>query len=108
MIENDILRLGKRDFSSRLFVGTGKFPSNRLMLEAIKASATEMVTVAVKRLDLDDTDNDDMLHHIDRERVQFLPNTSGARDAHEALSASRAARMMIFNSFTCRPMVLIE
>ncbi|MBD5343252.1 MAG: thiazole synthase [Bacteroides sp.] len=99
MIENDILRLGGRDFHSRLFVGTGKFPSNELMLQAIRASESEMVTVAVKRLDLDNIDEDDMLGHIDRQRVQFLPNTSGARDAREALIAARAARMIYQTDF---------
>lgn len=99
MIENDILRLGGRDFHSRLFVGTGKFPSNELMLKAIRASESEMVTVAVKRLDLDNVDEDDMLGHIDRQRVQFLPNTSGARDAREALIAARAARMIYQTDF---------
>ncbi len=96
---NDSLILGGREFTSRLFVGTGKFPSNSLMLEAIRASESEMVTVAVKRLDLDNTDEDDMLAHIDRQRVQFLPNTSGARDAREALVAARAARMIYGTDF---------
>lgn len=96
---NDKLTLGGREFGSRLFVGTGKFSSNQLMLEAIRASETEMVTVAVKRLDLDNTEEDDMLHHIDRTRVQFLPNTSGARDAREALTAARAARMIYGTDF---------
>ncbi|MDE6427848.1 MAG: thiazole synthase, partial [Muribaculaceae bacterium] len=94
-----MLRLGGRDFHSRLFVGTGKFPSNELMLQAIRASESEMVTVAVKRLDLDNIDEDDMLGHIDRQRVQFLPNTSGARDAREALIAARAARMIYQTDF---------
>lgn len=99
MIENDNLALGGRSFSSRLFVGTGKFSSNQLMLDAIRASGTEMVTVAVKRLDLDNVDEDDMLGHIDRQRVQFLPNTSGARDAREALIAARAARTIYGTDF---------
>lgn len=99
MIENDILALGGKNFSSRLFVGTGKFSSNQLMLDAIRASGTEMVTVAVKRLDLDNVDEDDMLGHIDRQRVQFLPNTSGARDAREALIAARAARAIYGTDF---------
>lgn len=96
---NDSLILGGREFTSRLFVGTGKFPSNSLMLEAIRASESEMVTVAVKRLDLDNTDEDDMLAHINRRYVQFLPNTSGARDAREALVAARAARMIYGTDF---------
>ena len=77
----DKLIIGGREFSSRLFVGTGKFPSNDLMLQSILASESEMITVAMKRLDTSDAANDDMLKHINRERVQFLPNTSGVRNA---------------------------
>ena len=62
----DILTIGGRDFSSRLFVGTGKFPSNRMMLEAVLASGTEMVTVAMKRIDMEHDDTDEMLAHINR------------------------------------------
>lgn len=95
----DILTLGGRQFNSRLFVGTGKFPSNQSMLDAIVASGTEMVTVAVKRLDLDHTDSDEMLSHINRDHVQFLPNTSGARTADEAVTAATAARMIYGTDF---------
>ena len=95
----DTLLLGGREFSSRLFVGTGKFPSNQSMLDAFVASGTEMVTVAVKRLDLDNADEDDMLAHINRDHVQFLPNTSGARTAEEAVTAATAARMIYGTDF---------
>lgn len=88
----DILTIGGRDFSSRLFVGTGKFPSNKMMLDAILASGSEMITVAMKRVDLANEADDDMLRHINREHVQFLPNTSGVRDAKEAVMAARLAR----------------
>ena len=88
----DILTIGGRDFRSRLFVGTGKFSSNRLMLDAILASGSEMITVAMKRIDMDNEEEDDMLRHINREHVQFLPNTSGVRDAEEAVVAARLAR----------------
>lgn len=91
-IENDKLMLGGRAFGSRLFVGTGKFASNKLMLEAILASGSEMITVAMKRVDLDNEEEDDMLRHINREHVQLLPNTSGVRDAAEAVVAARLAR----------------
>ncbi len=80
-MENDILTIGGRDFKSRLFMGTGKFPSNELMLRAILASGSEMITVAMKRIDMEHEEEDDMLSHINREHVQFLPNTSGVRDA---------------------------
>lgn len=89
---NDILKLGGRDFHSRLFVGTGKFSSNRLMLDAVLASGSEMITVAMKRIDMEHEEDDDMLRHINRDHVQFLPNTSGVRDAQEAIMAARLAR----------------
>lgn len=89
---NDILNIGGREFKSRLFMGTGKFPSNKLMLEAILASGSEMITVAMKRIDMENEQEDDMLQHINRDHVQFLPNTSGVRDAEEAVMAARLAR----------------
>lgn len=81
----DRLIIGGREFTSRLFMGTGKFSSNRLMLEAILASGSQMITVAMKRIDMDNADTDDMLAHINRDNVQFLPNTSGVRNAKEAV-----------------------
>ncbi len=89
---NDILTIGGKEFTSRLFVGTGKFSSNRLMLESILASGSQMITVAMKRIDMDHEEEDDMLRHINREHVQFLPNTSGVRTAEEAVLAANLAR----------------
>lgn len=85
------LKIAGREFSSRLFVGTGKFSSNALLSQAIEASGTQMVTVALRRVDMDDA-NDNMLAAIDRMKYQLLPNTSGARDAAEAVRLSRLAR----------------
>lgn len=87
----DLLRIADREFRSRLLLGTGKFSSNQLMAEAIAASGSEIVTVALRRVDIDD-DNDDMLASIDREKYLMLPNTSGARDAEEAIRLARLAR----------------
>lgn len=87
-----MLKIGNREFSSRLFVGTGKFPDNRLMEAAIKASGTEMVTVAMKRIDMTAPDADDMLGHVALEGIQLLPNTSGVRNADEAVLAAQLAR----------------
>lgn len=86
------LILGGRTFHSRLFVGTGKFSRNDLMGQAIKASGTEMVTVAMKRIELGDTAEDDMLSHIAAPHIQLLPNTSGVRDADEAVFAAQLSR----------------
>ncbi len=85
------LIIGGREFSSRLFVGTGKFSSNQLMSEAIAASGSQMVTVALKRIDTANRE-DDMLRHILRPDVQLLPNTSGVRNAAEAVLAAQLAR----------------
>ena len=85
------LIIGGREFTSRLFVGTGKFRSNEVMSEAIVASGTQMVTVAMKRIDMDNRD-DDMLRHVVREGIQLLPNTSGVRNADEAVLAAQLAR----------------
>ena len=85
------LIIGGKEFTSRLFVGTGKFRSNQMMEEAIKASGSQMVTVAMKRIDMDDRE-DDMLRHIMHEGIQLLPNTSGARNAAEAVLAAQLSR----------------
>ncbi|MBE6328545.1 MAG: thiazole synthase [Bacteroidales bacterium] len=87
----DNLIIAGREFKSRLFVGTGKFPSNLVMEQAILASESEMVTIAMKRVDLED-EQDDMLVHVRHGHIQLLPNTSGARCAEEALMAARLAR----------------
>ncbi|MDR1613661.1 MAG: thiazole synthase [Planctomycetota bacterium] len=88
---HDKLTIAGREFSSRLFVGTGKFSSSKAMRQAIEASGSEMVTVALRRVDIG-SPNDNILAAIDRSRVQILPNTSGARDAAEAVRIARLAR----------------
>lgn len=85
------LIIGGKEFSSRLFVGTGKFRSNQEMEAAILASGTQMVTVAMKRIDMQNRE-DDMLRHIMHEGIQLLPNTSGARNAEEAVLAAQLSR----------------
>lgn len=87
---SDLIIAG-RTFKSRLFLGTGKFRSNAEMQAAIAASGTEMVTVAMKRIELGDSD-DDMLAHVVRPEIQLLPNTSGVRDAEEAVFAAQMSR----------------
>ena len=81
----DPLVIADRAFSSRLIIGTGKFGSFQLMRQAIEASGTEMVTVALRRVDLDATGGPDILEFIDTEGVLLLPNTSGAVNAEEAV-----------------------
>ena len=87
----DKLIIAGREFNSRLFLGTGKFPNNELMQKTIVASGTEMVTVAMRRIELND-ENDDMLRHIISPSIQLLPNTSGARNAEEAVFAAQMSR----------------
>lgn len=87
----DKLKIADKEFCSRLFVGTGKYASNQIMAQAIKASKTEMVTVALRRVDIEN-ENDDMLSAIDQDKYLLLPNTSGARDAAEAIRLARLAR----------------
>lgn len=85
------LKIAGREFDSRLFLGTGKFPSNQIMGEAIKSSCTQMVTTAMKRVDIERSNEDDMLKFIPKDIV-LLPNTSGVRNAKEAVFAAKIAR----------------
>lgn len=87
----DKLTIAGRTFDSRLLVGTGKFSSPQVMAKALAASGAEIVTVALRRVDIDNP-ADDTLREIDRERFLLLPNTSGARTADEAVRLSRLAR----------------
>jgi len=84
-------KIANKVFSSRLFLGTGKFGSNQQMEEAILASGSELVTVALKRVDLE-TETDELLSHINYPHINLLPNTSGARNAKEAVFAAQLAR----------------
>ncbi len=90
--DDDALRIADRTFGSRLIVGTGKFGSHEVMRDALAASGTEMVTVALRRVDLDATGGQDILEFIDPNRYLLLPNTSGAVDADEAVRLARLAR----------------
>lgn len=80
------------EMKSRLFIGTGKFPSPQVMARAVEASGTELVTVALRRVDLDQPD-DPTMSALDFSRYRLLPNTSGARDAAEAVRLAKFARM---------------
>ncbi len=89
----DYLEMGGRKFRSRLFIGTGKFSSSNEMQSAISASETEIVTVALRRVDLENKE-DDILSSIDRNNILLLPNTSGARNAIEAVRLAKLARSL--------------
>ena len=87
-----MLKIADKIFSSRLFTGTGKFSSPGLMEEALLASGSELVTVALKRVDLNSNGQDDLLDFIKHPQLNLLPNTSGVRNAREALFAAQLAR----------------
>ena len=98
----DNLMIAGRSFRSRLMVGTGKFSSNAAMVATMEGSGCEIVTVALRRVDVDNP-HDSILAHIDRTRYLLLPNTSGARDAEEAVRLARLAR-----AAGCEPWVKLE
>ena len=85
------LIIAAKIFNSRLFTGTGKFSSSHLMEEALLASGSELVTVALKRVDVN-SDSDDILKHLSHSQFNLLPNTSGVRNAKEAVFAAQLAR----------------
>jgi thiazole synthase len=86
-----MLKIADKIFNSRLFTGTGKFSSSQLMEDALVASASELVTVALKRVDTQN-DSDDILKHLKHPHINLLPNTSGVRTAKEAIFAAELAR----------------
>lgn len=85
------LKIADKTFQSRLFTGTGKFGSPQIMQQALEASESELVTVALKRVDLKN-EADIILSHLQHSRIQLLPNTSGVRNAREAIFAAQLAR----------------
>ncbi|MBU2996547.1 thiazole synthase [Cellulophaga baltica] len=85
------LTIAGKEFTSRLFTGTGKFSSSELMRESLLASESELITVALKRVDVTN-ENDDILKHLNHERINLLPNTSGVRTAKEAIFATELSR----------------
>jgi thiazole synthase len=86
-----MLSIADKKFKSRLFTGTGKFSNSLLMREALLASGSELVTVALKRVDVR-SEQDDILEQLDHEQFNLLPNTSGVRNAKEAIFAAELAR----------------
>lgn len=87
-----MLKIADKTFSSRLFTGTGKFSSSVLMEDALLASGSELVTVALKRVDINNNNEDDLLIRLKYPHINLLPNTSGVRNAKEAVFAAQLAR----------------
>ena len=92
MADRDTLTIAGRTFQSRLIVGTGKYQSHPLMARAHEASGTEMVTVAVRRVNISDRSKESLLDFIDTEKYSLLPNTAGCYTADEAVRTLRLAR----------------
>ena len=89
---NDPLVIGGKEFSSRLMIGTGRHRSNEEMVASIEASGTEIITVAIRRLDLDNLDEKNILDYFDWDKYQILPNTAGCKTAEEAIFTAHLAR----------------
>ena len=88
----DLLRIGGREFSSRLFVGTGKYRSFPEMARCHQASGAEVVTVAVRRVDFNDRSKETLIDYIDRSKMFILPNTAACYTADEAIRTARLGR----------------
>ena len=91
-MEDRKLKIGKYEFSSRLFLGTGKYTTNEIMVRSLDASGTDCVTVAVRRVNLDDKTSASFLNHIDRKKYKILPNTAGCYTAQDAIRIAMLAR----------------
>jgi thiazole synthase len=98
-LQDERLEIAGRAFRSRLIVGTGKYRDNVTMVRAIEASGAEMVTVAVRRVDLDRTKEEGVLFHLDPARIFLLPNTAGCYTADEAVRYARLGRAAGLNDW---------
>jgi len=99
LVRDTPFTIGARTFHSRLMVGTGKYRDNDTMVHAIEASGAEIVTVAVRRVDLDRTRQAGILHHLDPKKYFLLANTAGCHTAEDAIRYARLAREAGFNEF---------
>jgi thiazole synthase len=98
-VEDIPFRIAEREFRSRLIVGTGKYADNKTMVDAIRASGAEMVTVAVRRIDLDRTKEEGILYHLDPDEFLLLPNTAGCYTADDAIRYARLGRAAGFTDW---------
>jgi thiazole synthase len=96
--KNDKLILKGYEFTSRLLTGTGKFPSKQVIPDVINSSETQIITVALRRVDLNGNE-ENILNYIDRKKVTLLPNTSGARNSEEAIRIARLAKAAGMGNF---------
>ncbi|MEK6635202.1 MAG: thiazole synthase, partial [Planctomycetota bacterium] len=89
-MEDEKLKVGRYEFTSRLFVGTGKYSSMEIMVDALEASGTDVVTVAVRRVKINETTS--LFDYIDTKKYKILPNTAGCYSADEAIRTAHLAR----------------
>ncbi len=89
---SEVLKLGDKNYSSRLILGTGKYPDFQTMKKAHEISGTQLVTVAIRRIDLNDTSGESMLDYIDRSKIDLLPNTAACYTAKDAILTCELAR----------------
>ncbi len=99
LLENDKLVIGGKEFSSRLIVGSGKYKSFQETKEATEASGAEMITVAVRRVNITDPNKENLLDYIDTSKIMILPNTAGCYTAEEAVLTARLAREALGHGF---------
>jgi thiazole synthase len=92
---SDPFVIAGKEFRSRLILGTGKYESNGLMVESLRASGTDMVTVAVRRVNLNDRSKESFLDHVDQSKYHILPNTAGCYSAEEAIRTAMLAREVL-------------
>ncbi len=94
-MNHDTLRIGDLELTSRLIVGTGKYPSLEIMQGAHEASGTQLVTVAIRRINLDDRSGKTLLDYVDRTKYAILPNTAGCTTAKDAVLTAQLARELL-------------
>ncbi len=94
-MQDDVLKIGTYEFGSRLIVGTGKYPSLDIMRAAHEASGAQMVTVAIRRINIDDSSGKTLLDYIDRAKLRILPNTAGCYNAKDAILTAQLARELL-------------
>ncbi len=91
-VDNEILRIGNRELRSRLIMGTGRFPNHDVLLKALRVSGTDLVTVAIRRIDLDDPTGETLVSLLRRENYRLLPNTAGCYTVQDAVMTAELAR----------------
>ncbi len=96
---DDLLRVGSKTFSSRLILGTARYPNHEVLLKALAAGGAEMVTVAIRRVNLNDTTGEDLLSLLRKHKLAILPNTAGCYTVKDAVVTAELAREALETDF---------